>query len=311
MDTLTITITIMTMGIMIALGAFVASRVPVTLQAKELLMFIIINLAVPSIILNAVFNTEIDENVFQQVIIVFVVSVVFNGLGILITILIGRLIKFEPSLATKLGLLAVLGNVGFIGIPLSATIFGPIGGLLAAVFDAGIDLVLFSLGIYLLQSEKRFHFKQLKALINVPLIAIILGLAFVISNLEAPFVFKQLSSILSGLAAPLAMLYIGFLLYPFLRKEQPFYYKELWYPLILKLLLFPILAIFIMTLLPLEDFMKQLLTILIAMPTFMLASVVFSRYSDGDNLAVITTVVSTLLSLITIPLVTLIASIFI
>ncbi|NRG45442.1 AEC family transporter [Bacillus sp. CRN 9] len=310
MDAATVTLAIATMGIIILFGAFVAIKVPITKEAKNLLMAIIINLAVPFIILNGVFNTEISDEVFQQVFIIFGASIVFNSVATVIGIIIGRLIGFQLSKAKKLSLLAAIGNTGFIAIPLCATLFGPIGGLLAAVFDAGLDFVLFSLGIYLLQSDQRFNIKQLKALLNMPLLAITIGLLYVISGLEAPAFMQQLASMLSGLAAPLAMLYIGFLLPPFFKKGQTLYYRELWFPILLKLIIFPALTIFILSLMPLNTFLKQMLVILTAMPTFMLASVLFSRYTNDEDKAVMTTVYSTILSLVTIPLVTVFAGFF-
>lgn len=310
MDAATVTLAIATMGIIILFGAFVAIKVPITKEAKNLLMAIIINLAVPFIILNGVFNTEISDEVFQQVFIIFGASIVFNSVATVIGIIIGRLIGFQLSKAKKLSLLAAIGNTGFIAIPLCATLFGPIGGLLAAVFDAGLDFVLFSLGIYLLQSDQRFNIKQLKALLNMPLLTITIGLLYVISGLEAPAFMQQLASMLSGLAAPLAMLYIGFLLPPFFKKGQTLYYRELWFPILLKLIIFPALTIFILSLMPLNTFLKQMLVILTAMPTFMLASVLFSRYTNDEDKAVMTTVYSTILSLVTIPLVTVFAGFF-
>lgn len=308
MDIGTVIMAITIMGMIIVFGAVIATKIPITPETKRLIMVVIINIAVPFIILNGVFNTNITDEVFKQVFIVFGASVIFNSAATMIAIAIGRLLHFELSLTKKLALLAAIGNTGFIGVPLCATLFGPIGGLLAAVFDAGLDFVLFSLGIYLLQSNGHFQFKQLKALLNMPLLAIITGLLYVLSGFEAPIFLKQLSSMLAGLAAPLAMLYIGFLLPPFFRKEQTLFYRELWYPLVMKLLVFPLLTILTMTIFSLDPFLKQLLVILTAMPTFMLASVLFSRYLNEENQAVVTTVYSTLLSLLTIPLITLIAT---
>ncbi|MDQ0272817.1 AEC family transporter [Cytobacillus purgationiresistens] len=310
MDAATVTLAITTMGIIILFGAIVAYKIAITTEAKNLFMAIIINIAVPFIILNGVFNTEMTDEVLQQVLIIFGVSIAINTLAVFISLAMGRLLGFQLSLAKKLALLAALGNTGFIAIPLCATLFGPIGGLLAAVFDAGLDVVLFSLGVYILQSEQRFHIRQLKALLNMPLLAITVGLLYVVSGMNAPVIFQDIAAMLSGLAAPLAMLYIGFLLPPFFKKGHALFYRELWFPLLMKLIIFPGITVLILSLIPIDDFLKQILVILTAMPTFMLASVLFSRYSNEENKAVMTTVYSTLLSLITIPLITLFAAYF-
>lgn len=309
MEVLTVMIAISTMGVMIGLGVAVAKKIEITAQSKQLLMFVIINLAVPAIILSAVLNTEITDDIFRQVFIVFIASIAFHTVGLFLALGLGRLFHFRPTINKQLAILSTLGNVGFIGIPLSTMIFGPIGGLLAAVFDAGLDVVAFSLGVIFLQGGHKFRFGQLKALINTPLIAITLSLIFVTLNVEAPFIVKHLMSLLSGLAAPLAMLYIGFLIYPFIKGRKSFFYRELFFPVLMKLLFFPIIFIFFISLFPMETMIKQLLIIQISMPTFMLASILFSRYTNHEEKAVVTIIVSTILSLLTVPFISLLTNI--
>lgn len=306
MEVTAVILAISTMGIIILFGALIALKMTITVEMRNILMMIILNLAVPFIILNGVFNTVITDEIFQQVFLVFGISVIFNAGAVFITLGLGRL--FHLNKPKQLALLASLGNTGFIGIPLSATLFGPLGGLLAAVFDAGLDVVLFSLGIYLLQSDQKFQFRQLKALLNLPLLAISLGLLYVLSGWEAPVVFKQLAAMLSSLAAPLAMLYIGFLLPNFFRVGKRFYFKGLWFPLLMKLLILPLFVVIILRFTSLQSDLTFLIVILTSMPTFMLASVLFSRYTTQEDDAIMATVYSTLISIMTIPFISWIAS---
>ncbi|MBB6448398.1 hypothetical protein HNR44_000347 [Geomicrobium halophilum] len=308
MDTATVTLAIATMAVIIILGAGFAFRFPITIEVKQLFMGIIINIAVPSIILNGVFNTELTDEIMQQVLIVFGFSIVFNVFAVFFSFLIGKIFRFQTSMAKKLAILAAFGNSGFIGVPLCATIFGPIGGLLAAVFDAGLDVVLFSVGVYFLQSHGSFDFRHLKAMINAPLIAITAGLLFAISGLNAPVLLQDLTSMLSSIAAPLAMLYIGFLLPPFFQKGQSFIFPQLWFPISMRLLLIPAISVTVITFLPLDHFLQQIFVILTAMPTFMLATVLFSRYTNVEDTSVMTVIYSTILCLGTIPIVVLFAN---
>ena len=70
--------------------------------------------------------------------------------------LLAYLFGFRSLKARKMAILAGIGNTGFIGIPLCAQIFGPTGGLLAAIFDAGLDVVVFTLVIMFLQQGEKF-----------------------------------------------------------------------------------------------------------------------------------------------------------
>ncbi|WP_017727929.1 AEC family transporter [Halalkalibacterium ligniniphilum] len=301
MDIAVVITTVSVMGVIIGIGTLLTWRKPVATNTKQLLVTVIINVALPSIILNGLFTAEMTEHLLQHMFIVFLLSVAFHIAFIFIALFVARLFQFKSIFAKKMALLAALGNTGFIGIPLCATIFGPVGGLFAAIFDAGLDVVIFSLAIYLLRSGETFDFLQLKALLNIPLFAITIGMLLTITGFEAPSVLIQLTGMLSSLAAPLAMLYIGFLLPPLLRKGRSMLFPQLWFPILLKLIAIPLGAATVVPLLPLDAMIQQLVIILLAMPTFMLATLLFSKYADDETTAVITTVCSTLLSLITIP----------
>ncbi|MCT2536335.1 AEC family transporter [Aquibacillus koreensis] len=308
MDIGVVVTSIFVMAIIIGFGSLLATRTPITNELKIGLMFIIINLAVPSIILNGVFSTEITEAIFENVITIFFISIIYHLIGLIFGYIFARLFRFKSRLSTKLAILASMGNSGFIGIPLCATIFGPTGGFLAAIFDAGLDVIIFSLVVYLLQSEGRFQLKQLKALLNPPLIAITFGLTAASTGFTPPIFLKQLTEMLSAIAAPLAMLYIGMLIPPLFKARGIQLYKGLWMPLCLRLLIIPIVTITLVGFLSLDGLIKNVVIILSAMPTFMLATVLFSKYTNDEETAVVTTIYSTILSLLTIPLIAFISS---
>lgn len=304
MDVTVVATSIAVMGFIIAIGAFFAFKVPVTPEVKQVLILIVLNIAVPSVILNGVFSTEVTDELLNQVIIIFAISIFFNLGALLFAWILTKIFRFESLLAKKMTVLAALGNTGFIGIPLCATIFGPVGGLLAAIFDAALDLVLFSIVIYMLQSGSGLNIrKQLKSILNMPLLAVVVGLSSAFLGFNPPEIIIQLTSLLSGLAAPLAMFYLGILLYGLFKRTGFKVYRQIWFPLGLRLIIIPLLTIILISFTNLDDLLKNIVVILSAMPTFTLAAIVFVRYIDDEETAVMTIAFSTLLSLVTIPLI--------
>ena len=299
------------MGAIIAIGMLFATAVPVTAEMKQALILIILNIAVPSIILNGVFNTDLSGGLLNQVLLIFGISIVFHTGALLFAWTLAGVFGFRSVLAKKLIVLAALGNTGFIGIPLAATIFGPVGGLLAAVFDAALDLVLFSVVIAILQSGSPVSIRSMvKSLINAPLIAVTVGLTSAAAGFEPPAFIRQLTEHLAGLAAPLAMLYIGMMLQGVIRQTGIAAYPHIWFPLTVRLLAIPMLTMAVLLVTPLDTEMKHLVIILSAMPTFTLSAILFARYlpDRDEKTAVITIAYSTLLSLLTIPLMAWLAS---
>ncbi|MFK9094303.1 AEC family transporter [Bacillus salipaludis] len=61
----------------------------------------------------------------------------------------------------EIALLSGLRNTGFIGIPLCAALIGPEGALFAAIFDAGVDITIWTVGVLIIQQNRRFTFQSL------------------------------------------------------------------------------------------------------------------------------------------------------
>ncbi|MRH42547.1 auxin efflux carrier [Aquibacillus halophilus] len=308
MDLLVITSTIAVMGLIIGLGVLTASQIPITKELKSGIMFIIINIAVPSIILNGIFSTEVTSHLLNQVLVIFVFSISFHILSLLFSFTTSKLFNFQSLSPQKLSILSTFGNTGFIGIPLCATIFGPTGGLLAAIFDSAMDLVIFTIGIYMLQSHGKFKLRQLKALVNPPLIAITVGLLAAVTGFDPPDFIKQLTGMLSAIAAPLAMIYVGMLIPPLIQRKGLLFYSSIWFPLSFKLLILPIITFVLISFTYFDGLIKNIIIIQASMPTFMLATVLFSRYTDDEETAVLTTIYSTILCLFTIPFISILAT---
>ncbi|MGG1267921.1 hypothetical protein [Brevibacillus laterosporus] len=115
------------MAVIIGIGAMIGRMKPVTADARQLLITIIINVAVPCIILNGIFHTQLNQQLLNHIFLIFFI--------------------------------AGLGNTGFIGLPLCVGLFGPTGGLLAAIYDAGLDLVLWTVGVMVLKGKNGFTWK--------------------------------------------------------------------------------------------------------------------------------------------------------
>ncbi|MCL7749365.1 AEC family transporter [Halalkalibacter alkaliphilus] len=294
------------MAIIMIIGFLLERKTKSAIEAKQLIIQILVILAVPSVILNAIFQTEITDKVLSQMGLIFLFSVTINCLGILIGLVVAKIVGFTSLKARQIAVLAGLGNTGFIGIPLCASIFGPMGGLLASIFDAGMSLTAFTVAVLLLQEKMKFSLANFKPLLNPPVIAISFGLLFAISGFEAPSLIKQVSATLAGIAAPLAMLYVGLLIPSIFQKNkdvEKLQIKNVALPIFLKLLLMPVVTLLIMKGIPIDSFMKELIIIQSAMPTLTLATVLFVRYSNGDRSGLITVVTSTALSLLTIPVI--------
>src|SRR5699024_1427936 len=189
------------------------------------------------IILSSIFNVDITKDSFKLIVIVFILSIVINLTGIGLGGLFARIFYPRSKKKAELAILSAFGNTGFIGIPLCAVLFGPEGALYAAIFDAGVDFTIWTVGVYLLQENKKINLNLIKGIINIPLIAIIVGLVIAASGINMPMIVTDLADMLAAFAVPLAMFFIGGIVSDFQRGDVKISYFEVTAPIFIKLIL--------------------------------------------------------------------------
>lgn len=296
--------TVITMMLMIIIGIIVEIRLKTNEKVKETIIFIIINVAIPSVIINGIFNSDLDKNSFRVFTILIISSLIIFMLGVTLGFLIGKLFKYTTYDARLMSVISGQGNSGFIGIPLCASTFGPLGGAYASFYDIGTALSVFSIGIMLLQKNMNLSWKILKSVVNPPVLASVSGLIASLIGFKPPLMLMQLTDVLSGLAAPLAMIYIGIIIPgAFKIIKQKKYFKMIVLPSATRLLVVPILTIFVVSYLPLMKIIKEIIIVLSAMPTGLLVSVLFARYGHDGNFGTLAVVYTSIGSLLTIPLI--------
>lgn len=71
-----------------------------------------------------------------------------------------------------------------------------------------------------LRNQMSFSLHALKQLLNAPLLAMVVGICFFILDWKIPHLLLQLFQYLGALAAPLALIYIGFFIPQLLKKRK-------------------------------------------------------------------------------------------
>jgi hypothetical protein len=299
-----VVISVSVMAIMILMGAFIEFRLKTPQATKAMMAFILINIAVPSVSLRSIFNSDVTPDKLPVFGLIYLSSIAFNASGVFIAYTIARTMGWKGMNARLMAAMGGLGNTAFVGIPLCASVFGPTGGLYASIYDAGLTTSLFSFGILIMQKEKAFTVRSLRNIVNPPIIAIVTGLTLSLSGFHPPAVIMKLLDNLASLAAPLAMIYIGLLIPNILKVfRENNYLRQTWIPVSTKLLLMPLFALLVVQLYPVESMVKLVIVMQAGSPVFLLAPVLFARHGHDPNYGSIGIIYSTFAYLLTIPFV--------
>lgn len=289
--------------LIIALGPVLRRTGTLTPDMDKGMMAIAVHLFFPCLILDKMLGAEILRNagvVFSSAGIGFGMIV----LGFALAYAVARLLGLEVgggrrTFAASCG----VQNYGFIAIPLTMYVFAENDSVLAVMFthNLGIELALWTVGIMLISGNKS---PSWKSFIKGPIIAVILGVLMVQTGADVfvPEILRRAFAMLGVCAVPVCLLLVGTTMYD-LARDVKFDWKVSVGGILMRLALLPVVILCLAKFLPLALELKQVLVIQAAMPAGVFP-IVLSRYYGGRaDVAIQVTVTTTLVSLLTMPLI--------
>jgi len=232
------------------------------------------------------------------------VSLVITACGLLAGFFLLKLIKLKNH---KLQFLSLVGfqNSGYLPLAMVAAIFSgqELNNIFIYIFLflLGFDLVAWSLGIYLLTYDKEAKFK-LRHIFSPPVIANLSTLALIALGLNKfvpAIVFKPIQMI-GNCTLPLALIVVGGNVA--LVRLKNIDKRAVSFFLLGKLIILPLLGMWIVLKLGLPQLFGFLIVMQLAMPSATSLSVIIRRYNREDALISQGVFFSHIVSLITIPL---------
>lgn len=220
------------------------------------------------------------------------------------------LVKMEKNKKTRgmMRFCAVFANNGFLGIPLAVAVFGGDSPVFTVLIVLNIinNVLMYTLGAYLTTGDKK-NISVKKAFLNPVLVAFVLGC---VCNLLA--VKKYVPEVItfsdhfSNIVTPVSMTIIGMKLGATSFRAL-FRSGRLYYVSFLRLVLFPVAvtaAMFILKAVPVNVPVESIILgvfVAFSMPTAGLAATFADEFGGDTENAVILTLGTTVLSVLTIP----------
>lgn len=229
----------------------------------------------------------------------------------LIPLLIGKLIfgksKMDVNQKTVLWFASVFANASFMGYPVLQSVLGDTGVLLGSMYVLMFNLFAFSVGIGMFTGQARLK-QMLKSMINPGIIATVGGLLLFLLRIKLPALIQQPLAIIGSATTPLSMLVVGARLGDIRLKEAFSGGWRFYLSIALRNLVYPLIVVLICRLLAVPLTAMAVLALQTAMPVATMTSLFAEKY-DGDKPTASRIIfVSTLFSLITVPLITLLAA---
>ncbi len=201
--------------------------------------------------------------------------------------------------------MAVFANTGFIGIPLSKIMFGYEGMVYAIIYNLIYNVFLFTVGVRLFNGKSTVK-ECLKSIFLDPLsISSIIAIALFFSPVKLPSPLYSFFSAVGDMSSPLSMMIIGaWLVGVDFRKiiKNPLGY----YISFIRLIVLPLLIYFVLSFFELDSVLKSSVVLISALPVGSLNVIFAKKYGHDVSFVNKTMMLCLCLSLITIPLITII-----
>lgn len=241
------------------------------------------------------FQMEYDAGLLKNMGILFGLAV---GSYLISIALAHFLLKEKPGYDLAVEKFAVTyTNCGFIGIPLGYAMFGSIGVIYATVFVATFHMFCWTHGILLLD-DGGF---QLKKLLNPCLAAVFGGVFCFIFQLKLPTNIAFAMNSISDMNTPLAMLLSGAIMAQ-LDFKKTLKKRRLFMVTFLRMVVSAGIFSFILRWLPIDDTMRAVAAVTGACPSGAMTITMAIMYHRDDHYGTELFSMTTLLSILTIPL---------
>lgn len=249
-------------------------------------------------------NTGISQGlVMQNILMVLLCYGSMFAIGFLFIFIAG--IKGKRSYMYRLVML--FPNVGFMGIPLVKAIFGNEYIVYVAFYMLAFNVICYTYGIHLsARLGGREEKLQLKKLITPGTVTALLSIGIFALHIQVPDPVKSYCDYLGNATIPFSMLIIGVSL----AKQNwklAFAKKDYYIFAAARMLLVPIILVFISRQIPIDPVVVGVFQIEICMPVASMTCMIAQEYGGDGSEPASLIALTTILTVITAPLVILIA----
>ena len=292
---------VISLFIMILVGVYGSKKNIINSELNNGLTDILIQIALPFMIVSSFIFTY-DDSIKSNIIKTFYYSLIaYIAVTFISYILV---IPIKSHKKTVLHFANVFTNTGYVGFPILNSLYGPEGVIYGSIFNMFFVIFVWTYGIMLYEgklNKKAMVGEIKKVLLNPSIIAVIMGIIIFLLEITLPYGFTLAIHGIGNITGPLSMIIVGVILSN-VKFKNHLRDWAIYYGIFTKLIFIPMM-IYLISLI-LVDSSKAINTVIImtAMPASTMTSILAEKYNKEREYAAILVSVTTLLSLVTVPI---------
>lgn len=296
-DFLTVATNVLTLFLLMGVGVACAKTKLLSDGAVKALANLVLYIATPCVIIKSCVR-EFDAAMLWGFLTVVAVAAVVHAVLILLAKVVFR--DSDENRRRVLRSAVVFSNAGYMAIPLQQAILGDVGVFYCAAYVIVFNVFLWTYGLAEMSGESRLSVK--KILLNPGVIGVVVGLTLFVLSVPVPALITDGIGHLASLNTPVPMLIVGYYL---AQTDLVAALKDGrgWLCMALRLVVAPLVALGGLLLCGVRGAVLTSLMICIATPVATSCTMFATRFDRGPRLSVNLVSLSTLLSVLTLPLV--------
>lgn len=262
---------------------------------------IVVDITCPLLVLSSVMGDELPDRTLILPLL---------GVGFLTYIILMVFGFWVPRLITKnhddqgmIGFALMFANVGFIGYPIVSSIFGPHAVFYAALLNMPNTFFIFTAGVMLIKGEYSLKQFNPKVLMSPAMLGAFLAAILVALGVHTPDIIARPITMVGNITVPAALMIIGSSMAK-LPIREIIGSTKVYITSLLRLTIVPLSIYFLFKACGVSDLVNNINTVVIAMPVASFGTMFCLKFGRNPSLITETTFITTLGSIITIPLIT-------
>lgn len=264
---------------------------------KPVLTNLVINVFLPASIIQS-FQIAFEPGMVQDFALLIGLSTGSILVSYVISVLLFTKYKYEQRAVLRYGTL--ISNAGFIGLPVAESFFGSLGFMYASIYIIPIRIALWTVGLAMFTKEKNILTGIRKVAVHPCMVAVYIGVALMVGGIRIVEPVNTTLVMLGKCTTPVIMILVGVIIGELEQPKSMFSLDVVRFTMI-RVLLIPGIIFAIVSLLRLDPLVAGISVVMAAMPAGSTTPILAAKYKGDYVLGTKILVLSTLMSLLTIP----------
>lgn len=297
--------------IIMMIGFIAYKKNIITDETSKKLSAIVVNISNPALILSSVTgNATVTGAELVETMFVVIGMYVFL---IAVAALVPVIIKAPAKDRGTYRVMTIFGNVGFMGFPIISSLYGGGALLYASLFLLPYNILIYTYGVWEMCKSsgegsgavKKSGRESIEQIFNIGVIFCIIAVVVYALGIKFPAWVNTTVSMLSSTTAPLSMMVIG-ASFATMNFKKVFLNVRTWVFSALRLLVIPVLGTFLVSLVTDNPSIIGVTMVMLGVPVGSMTAMLAQEYGGDYALSSETVAMTTLLSVVTFPIVSMV-----